>query len=465
MLLIPVETISRSMESRLRIAFHYNRLTSNPVIIGREIVVNNLAKDSLFRGSTILLKGGTFHSKFGRFLDQLIENNINITLLDEEGGIYGYNIVGLKNRMPRRLFDYIHHYYCWGEKQKEFIQSYGDVQTQLHLTGNPRFDFGTDYSKASLDYFSSKYLKEFHKDFVLINTSFSWTNYSPKDEKIVSWLSSKDNFNPHEIGKRYGYHNLLFYSFIEAIQELSAQFSEIRFVIRPHPSESPADYIKQLYKCKNIFVDSMRTVDAKYWIYKSRLLIHHDCTTGLEALMMGKPVISFSPFFHLDFTQYIPHQCSFKVESIEQLKESLVKILSNRSFQNIDTLFSNYHKYSGLIRESVYNLGRDTDTALVIAKSLSDQIVDPSSNSDIDKITQYIRNCNTKGNSNRLFRRYLNIFPKSNIAHENNKFPEKSNHLFIDYFRFINEYFKGNALIQELGDGLFTIQNETHEPI
>lgn len=74
-----------------------------------------------------------------------------------------------------------------------------------------------------------------------------------------------------------------------AVQNLKG----LRFVVRPHPGEK-ADYWRQAvnrHPAAAIIEDS----DPHPWILGSVLTVHTGCTTGLEAALMGAPVLNLLP--------------------------------------------------------------------------------------------------------------------------------------------------------------------------
>jgi len=74
-----------------------------------------------------------------------------------------------------------------------------------------------------------------------------------------------------------------------AVQNLKG----LRFVVRPHPGEK-ADYWRQAvsaHPAATIIEDS----DPHPWILGAALTVHTGCTTGLEAALMGAPVLNLLP--------------------------------------------------------------------------------------------------------------------------------------------------------------------------
>jgi hypothetical protein len=67
------------------------------------------------------------------------------------------------------------------------------------------------------------------------------------------------------------------------------------------------------------------------WLLASKALIHHGCTTGIEAYMLGVPVISYRAAINegIDNDFYrLPSQLSHQCFNFEQLRDTLGKILN-----------------------------------------------------------------------------------------------------------------------------------------
>ena len=77
---------------------------------------------------------------------------------------------------------------------------------------------------------------------------------------------------------------------------------------RPHPSEEIQYYEKQFSDYSNVHMTYSGSVQE--WIVNATEVIHHDCTTGIEAFICGKPVFSFCPIFDPNLIQEMPKSIS-----------------------------------------------------------------------------------------------------------------------------------------------------------
>ncbi len=108
---------------------------------------------------------------------------------------------------------------------------------------------------------------------------------------------------------------------------MAARFPDINFVLRPHPDENTTVYNNAFDGIHNLHVVGAGSVHP--WIKASLAVIHHDCTTGLEAVMAGKPTISFVPRTHESITAWLPIYVSINCKTSTEVMDSLGKVLSS----------------------------------------------------------------------------------------------------------------------------------------
>lgn len=82
--------------------------------------------------------------------------------------------------------------------------------------------------------------------------------------------------------------------FISLAKELEKEKIVYKIIIRPHPYENLSNYLKIFKNSKKIFINY--DVDLKKEIYKSLLVIQNNCTTSIDAILLGRKSIYFQPF-------------------------------------------------------------------------------------------------------------------------------------------------------------------------
>jgi len=111
----------------------------------------------------------------------------------------------------------------------------------------------------------------------------------------------------------------VFQNFLETINQISNENTHLNFVIRPHPEESLNKYFEYFKNNHNIFIARGGSVIP--WIISSKLVIHYDCTTGLEAALSGKTVVSYTPFKDEQILAWLPVLVSIEISDPIELSK------------------------------------------------------------------------------------------------------------------------------------------------
>jgi surface carbohydrate biosynthesis protein len=180
-----------------------------------------------------------------------------------------------------RCGDYVDLYCLWGNSQHRAFLRGGVVPADLlRVTGCPRYDYCAKPWRRAL---ASP--RRAPRDYVLINTNFPTAN--PRfsrgpEEELKSMLSVgfERSFAQQFIAD--GAHALL--SVIGVCERLGEDFPALEFVLRPHPFENLASY-HALAQKPNFQVRQEGT--SLEWIAPARLLLHQNCSTAIEAMMLG----------------------------------------------------------------------------------------------------------------------------------------------------------------------------------
>lgn len=191
----------------------------------------------------------------------------------------------------------------WGEHQVADFKSVfpKTMHDRILATGYPPFDL---LQHRFLLLHENRDIVTAHgRDYILINTSFAYANNMMGFERYMKMLSKMQEWqifaDPEYRAIQQAIHDhqlLMLDAVVELVRELSVRFPDRHIVLRPHPGEDKSFYSSRLESLDNVFVMSAHT--AREWISTASCVIHHDCTTGMEALLMGRPVIQYRPHFN-----------------------------------------------------------------------------------------------------------------------------------------------------------------------
>lgn len=228
-------------------------------------------------------------------LEKLIASNIPYSVLDTEGGVFlkigsgtetSYTKTILKDE---RLRNNVQQYFVWGKTlYSQLLEGKVYPEKSLLCLGTPRTDF---YHPRFQPYFSTAIRDP--KPMVLVNTSFPSNNpkFSTRQAE-ANMLIEKFNYSAEFISELFSQLDLVMQDYVDLVKYLAPLFPQVQFVVRPHPFENLEFYQRQLSTYPNVDVNCVDAV-AK-WIWESKVLVHYECSTALEAGFAGRPSISLA---------------------------------------------------------------------------------------------------------------------------------------------------------------------------
>lgn len=402
--LIPIETSSRELYYKIFLA---NLLTREGFrcFLGTKRSILTIAKS--FRNFIYFDKG--FHTGVSNSIYNTIKKqNGKIVNLDEEGGVdYQDNSV-LRERYPVNLFQEVDKVFLWGCHQSTILRDRINTSNVI-ITGHPRFSLlKKDFAVLIKEEVEN--LRNVYGKFILINTNMSFGNNIKGEEFVYN------NYNTRitNINRRIEFDKLKFEHFIELIRFLSKSVPK-NIVIRPHPEENKDNYINRLKDLNNVHVVYKGSVVP--WLLATDFMIHPDCTTAIESLMLGKKSISYlPPLYDSDLITPLPLQASHCFTNKKSISELLLEV--REGFSEID--FADYP-----FLEEYFSFSKDSFSLIVNEiKKMFDY--SPSTNAlEFNTLIKlklfYLRNIFGSSSSVRLSKNKLQGFNKKNVIEVNKK--------------------------------------------
>jgi hypothetical protein len=184
----------------------------------------------------------------------------------------------------------------WGDEPKKFWMERGCVSDQVFPVGAYPYEGIDSTTKVPKSFFQEK--KEGG-----INILFLGQNPSAFISKTVHRMT------------------------IEAIGNLINRLPNLNYYIKPHPSENFTPYIKLGKLSQNVQIIKDKTIIDS--ILHADIVITVFSTAGLEAMMMGKPVVV------LDLSEDVPHAPYANVAKLVQKSDDLPNTINNLIQDNI----------------------------------------------------------------------------------------------------------------------------------
>lgn len=242
---------------------------------------------------------------------------------DEEGLII-HEDTYLDRRFSGTSFSMLETFFAWGDCQAGLIeQRYPDRVEKVAVVGNPRMDMLRPEVRG---YYNSQAnaIKQEYGNIILINTNFSFYNHfmdSSLGKKV--FLKSHPEMDEQFVEGWIDYQRVTFQAFVELLPLLEDKFPNYTVVLRPHPAEKHSTWHEVAKQCKNVKVVHKNNVIE--WLLASEAVIHSNCTTGVEAFLLDKPVIAYRPLISEHYESYLANLLSTGVTNSEELLSVLQK--------------------------------------------------------------------------------------------------------------------------------------------
>ena len=272
---LPIEVKSRELIPKLLFADLASR-EGYGVFIGRNGM--NISRDKFPQG--LYFDKCLSPHKISAHRLQVKTFGNTLVSLDEEGFITDEKTYA-KARFTQESIDLTSVIFTWGKKESSMILEQYKAKEKLRVSGSPRIDSW----RPEFKYLFEPEMKDIHHrfgDFILVNSNFGAPPALPGDRYDDAMKQYIDLLK--EIREK----------FIELIREIAKEFPSRNVVLRPHPGEDQGLWIAMKSELpKNVHIILEGSVSP--WIRSASLLLHHNCTTAVEAWVSGTPAISYEP--------------------------------------------------------------------------------------------------------------------------------------------------------------------------
>ena len=325
LLILPIEERNRELDSRVLIAL--NAIAAGfDVIIGQQWEI--FARLADLPASIVLFKGNNAAQaehmvtakRAGHFVCS-IEEEVLAVKDDRE-------VLRCYHATARSALDLI---FVQGSRQADLLRDYWpEAKGRIATVGNPRADLlradgvetqgGDDLGEAA------RALKRRHGSFVLFNTNIASIN--PRIDDVYGYfelcvrvgvMDPNDPDDMRLLHRQFLWEREIFAAITTLAMRLAAD--GVPVVMRPHPSENAEVWQRHLAGIPGLEV--IREGSQVDWLKASSLLVHSGCTTGLEAFLLGHPVLALTPgqFDFHDF--FISNLVSESFASVDTARQAI----------------------------------------------------------------------------------------------------------------------------------------------
>ncbi|MGI9350807.1 MAG: surface carbohydrate biosynthesis protein [Rhizobiaceae bacterium] len=327
-LIVPVEVKHREFLSRILLSASAAS-RGYRVLLGKDTKIRRLAP--VLPAGVIFDKslGTARHGKPQRFK----RLGHRVVVLDEEStGYYGSPEQFLSVRLSSQTLDPCDRWYCISDKLREHAQHlYPDYSDRFATSGLLRTDI---WRREFRGFFETdrQRIAEKHGPFILFDSNFGGIIHARGDAFVQKQIrGQKKAYSEVEnrMAKIFEEGKPNLEAFISVLPKLAEWFPKHRIVIRPHPSETVKFWEDKFAGNEQIIVSNEGV--SSPWILASDMMIHHGCTTGIEAEIMGKNHVMYAPHPDEHHDTEVMKAFAPIVKTEEELKKFMTENLGRKS--------------------------------------------------------------------------------------------------------------------------------------
>lgn len=320
LLVIPVEVKARELHSRILLAMEAVSRGCR-VLIGSQRSIWQLK--GLYGGAVYFDKSMAVF-----YYDKLDAEGMIYVACDEEGlSADSASWYYLNKRHSKELFDRARYFFCWGEAEKELLDSeFSEYEEKCKVVGNCRADIWRKYHTGLYGVEARSHVVKYGR-YVLIPMSYL---LSPNRRQMRKQFDATGVFESsvgaEELRQITEFLNGSVTAMIELVKGVAVKFPAVNFVVRPHPSDWMEAWHGIFDDSANVEVVFEGVVGS--WIGGSEAVLHCFCTTGLEAFLMGKPVVSYRYSTKHKYCDFIGSRLGIQADSRDDVANALAQILN-----------------------------------------------------------------------------------------------------------------------------------------
>ena len=323
-ILMPVEVKNREFYSRLLLASIATQ-RGFKVLLGQDRVIRRLLP--------YLPHGIVFDKSIGRQGDKKVKrfskHNYLITALDEEATGY---LSGPESfaapRLSEEALDVTKRWFCLSEPIRQDIMTrFPNHHDRFVTTGLARTDIWRPQFHPIYEDETNKLRAKYGK-FILFNSNFATVIHARGDAFTDNQMARNTKYyndytKNKKAHKKQEWANLDAY--VEMLPKLADKFPDHKLIVRPHPADDVNFWKDSVGSHPNIEVIFEGNVTP--WILASDCMVHHGCTTGIEAELMSKPHVMYAPSYDAHHESEIMQSFATIVKSEKDLFKVIGEML------------------------------------------------------------------------------------------------------------------------------------------
>jgi surface carbohydrate biosynthesis protein len=289
-LYLPVETKARELLGKVLLA-------SKAAERGWQVLLGpRFRVDEAVRGGApgVYITASLPNTKANR-LQKYRDLNHKVANLCEESVVYPDGYDYCQRKLGSRALSAVDLVFALGSRnERDIREQRPESAGKLVITGNPRFD---TLLPDLRDIYrpDAERIHERFGQFLLVNTNFGRINPFKKGADTVGQMASRGVIDNEHLAKlraisKYKIRQMTLLR--EMLVWIAAEGIFERVVVRPHPTENHDDWREW---AAPFGIEVRFEGSANNWMLAADCILHTGCTTGIEGLLLDRPIASFIP--------------------------------------------------------------------------------------------------------------------------------------------------------------------------
>ncbi len=329
---LPVEVKYRELPSRLTIAAHI-------LNAGYSVVIGNHWSLTYPQNLPVLPQGlfvfKTVNRLQGNLMAMARQGAHAVAATDEEVLVFtdapGYMLVFSENAAAAcELF------FAQSGAHKQAVETrYPHLAGKVKVAGNVRIDLLTPRNRIAFEAHDDRVAPL--RPYILFNTNYGTINsvWGSDPDRLLNIAAATGMFDGDDKEKKFAEYRAVVKweqgncnAMSQLLQWAVANVRGVNLVLRPHPAEKPEYWQNIIQNAPNVHV--IPRSDPHPWIIGAKMVVHTGCTTGLESVLLDRPVLNLLPKDHPNCRQIVT-EANATARTPDEAAEAIAGYLTSRS--------------------------------------------------------------------------------------------------------------------------------------
>lgn len=255
-----------------------------------------------------------------------------ILVLDEEGLVTHNEDIYARTKLSPETLSRCDLFAVWGDVQRDMVlRRRPELEKKIVISGSPRLDVARPDFAALRTEEAEKLRSRFGR-FILFNSNFGSSNHFMGADAYLESLRTKKIIQSEAEAvyyRRYSdYRDKVMQGILAVLPTLSAAFSDMNIVVRPHPAERADAWKDGAAGLSNVHV--LHEGPVLPWIAAAQCVLHNFCTTAIESYALGVPAVSYRPVIDDTLESPLPTLVSHVAKTPEELVPLLRRVIGEK---------------------------------------------------------------------------------------------------------------------------------------